>query len=269
VESTGYPPSMPSALLDALYAWLPVLEPRARRRRRTLALPFPAGWEEILQAEVPFWSRLSESRRARARPMIHAFVAEHRWVGAHGLEVSEEMQVVVAACAVRPVLNLGLEYYDHLSEIVLYAHDQLTVPEHGQGVLGLAHQHGVIVLSWPAVQEGLQSPTDGHDTALHEFVHLLDLADGSFDGAPPLRRAEDVGPWARTLAARFEAMREGSHTVLRDYAAHSPPEFFAVASEHFFERPAELRRAAPDLYAQLKRFYGWDPGRRAPTKVRR
>jgi len=75
-------------LLDALYAWLPVLEPRARRRRRTLAMPFPEGWEEILRAEVPFCSRLAERRGARGLPMIHAFVREHRWVGAHGFEVT-------------------------------------------------------------------------------------------------------------------------------------------------------------------------------------
>lgn len=260
---------MPSALLDALYAWLPVLEPRARRRRRALAEPFPGHWEPILREQVPFWIRWPESRRRQARPMVHAFVREHRWVGAHDLEVTEEMQVVISACAVRPVLHLGLEYYDHIAEVVVYAHDRLTVPGHGDGVLGLAHRHGVIVLSWPAVVQGLRAPTDGHDTALHEFVHALDLADGSFDGAPPLRKAEDVGPWARTLAARFDAMREGRRTVLRDYAAHSPPEFFAVASEHFFERPDELKRAAPDLYAELKRFYGWDPGRKPPTKVRR
>ena len=249
-----------ASFLDAFFEWLPVLEPTARRRRRLMEAPFPPAWEGILVARVPFWSRLTEARREVARPMIQAFVAEQTWVGAAGLELTIDMQVVIAACAVRPVLDLGLEYYDHLAEIVVYPFDELTVPGHGDGVLGLAHPHGVVVLSWPAVQRGLSTPTDGRDTALHEFVHALDLADGVFDGAPPLREREDLGPWARTLGRRFDAMQAGGPSVLRDYAAVSPPEFFAVASEHFFERPEELRRRAPDLFVQLERFYGWDPG---------
>lgn len=254
--------SSPAPLLARLYAWLPVLEPAARRRRRLMDQPFPPAWEALLVDQAPFWSRLGEARRSAARPMIVAFVAEQRWVGARGLEVTVDMQVVIAACAVRPVLDLGLEYYDHLSEIVIYPFDRLIVPGHGDDVLGLAHPHGVVVLSWPAVQRGLRAPTDGLDTALHEFVHAIDLADGRFDGAPPLRDRDDVGPWAQALGRRFDAMEAGAPSVLRDYALVSPAEFFAVASEHYFERPHELQRHMPDLYDQLRLFYGWDPAER-------
>lgn len=253
---------MASAALDALFAWLPALEPRARRRRRLLAAPWPAGWEEILREEAGFWRRLPEAERRRARPLIQAFLGEQRMVGAQGLVLDEEMKLLIAASAVRPVLHLGLEHYDHIREIVVYPYERLRPPGEGPDALGLAHAHGIIVLCWPAVLAGLRAAGDGHDTALHEFVHALDLADGVFDGAPALRRSEDLGPWARTLAARFDALRRGEDSPLRDYAAHSPPEFFAVASEHFFERPEELRRRVPDLYAELRRFYGWDPGRR-------
>lgn len=255
-------PSTTSPMLARLYAWLPVLEPAARRRRRLMDLPFPPAWEAILRQQAPFWSRLTDAHRSAARPMILAFVEEQRWVGARGLEVTVDMKVVIAACAVRPVLDLGLEYYDHLSEIVVYPFDRLTVPGHGEDVLGLAHPHGVVVLAWPAVQRGLAAPTDGLDTALHEFVHAIDLADGAFDGAPPLRERHDIGPWAQTLGRRFEAMEAGEPSVLRDYALVSPAEFFAVASEHYFERPEELRRHLPDLHAQLLKFYGWDPAER-------
>jgi len=250
---------MGGSLLDRFYAWLPALEPRSHKRQRLFDAPFPAHWRALLEREVPFWTRWPRALRDEAEPLIQAFEGEQRWVGAADLELTETMRVVISASAVRPVLRLGLEYYDHISEIVVYPYDHLVVPGHGAGVLGLAHPHGVIVLTWPAVLRGLARPADGRDTALHEFVHAIDLADGVMDGAPPLRQAQDFDPWARTLGRRFQAQQEGRDRVLRPYAGHSPPEFFAVASEHFFERPRQLRRRLPDLHAQLVRFYGWDP----------
>ncbi|MFT5684842.1 MAG: Mlc titration factor MtfA (ptsG expression regulator) [Myxococcota bacterium] len=247
-------------LLDRFFAWLPALEPRARKRQRLMDAPFPRHWRDILLARVPFWRDWTPALREEAEPLLQAFEGEQRWVGAGGLEVTEEMRVVISACATRPILRLDLELYDHLSEIVVYPYTRLTVPGHGENVLGVAHPHGVIVLTWPAVLRGLEAPEDGHDTALHEFVHALDMADGVMDGAPPLRSHEDYDPWARTLGARFDALQEGREHVLRPYGGESPAEFFAVASEHFFERPHELRQQLPDLHAVLVRFYGWDPG---------
>jgi len=247
--------------LDRFYAWLPALEPRAHKRQRLMDAPFPDHWRAILRREVPFWREWSAERRAEAEPLVQAFEGEHTWRGVKGLELTEAMRVVIAACAVRPVLRLGLDYYDHISAIVVYPYDRLEVPEHGDDVLGVAHPHGVVVLSWPAVQRGLRKPHDGLDTALHEFVHMLDLANGAMNGEPPLRTLTDLDPWARTLGRRFDAMQAGARTPLRDYAATSLAEFLAVASEHFFERPTDLKRRMPDLFAQLERFYGWDPSR--------
>jgi len=252
-------------LLDRLYAWLPVLEPRLHRRERVMAAPFPPAWRDILQDAVPFWRRWPAPVRAEAEPMIQAFVDEQTFTGVQGFEVTEAVKVILAACAVRPVLRMGLAFYDHLSEIVIYPHERLTVPGHGDQVLGAAHRHGVVVLSWPAVEKGLKRPNDGHDTALHEFAHIIDLADGSIDGVPPLRASAQHGPWLDALGSRLESMRRGEKSPLRDYAAHSLPEMFAVASEAFFERPAELRRRAPRLYRHLRRVYGWDPDERLPS----
>jgi Mlc titration factor MtfA (ptsG expression regulator) len=248
-----------SELLDRFYAWLPALEPRAHKRQRLMDTPFPSAWRDLLLREVPFWREWPATLRSEAEPMVQAFAGEHEMKGVQGLDLTEDMRVVIAACAVRPVLRLGLDYYDHISAIVVYPHDRLEVPGHGSDVLGVAHPHGVVVLSWPAVQRGLKKPHDGHDTALHEFVHMLDLANGAMNGEPPLRSLADLDPWARTLGRRFEAMQAGAPSPLRDYAAASPAEFLAVASEHFFERPRDLKRRMPDLFAQLERFYGWDP----------
>jgi MtfA peptidase len=246
-------------LLDRLFTWMPALEPTARKRERLLAAPFPADWDRLLASDVPFWRRWPEPTRALARPLLHAFVEEQRWHGAGGMDLDESKRVIIAACAVRPALHLGLGIYDHITEIVVYPQERLSVPGHGDHVLGVAHPHGVVVLSWPAVQRGLSRPDDGQDTALHEFVHALDLASGMMDGTPPLRQARDLDPWTATIGDRLGRVRRGEDTTLDPYAGTNEAELFAVASEHFFERPRELRRRLPTLYDHLARFYGQDP----------
>jgi Mlc titration factor MtfA (ptsG expression regulator) len=252
-------PDPSSIWLDQLYDWIPAIEPRGHRRDRLMAAPFPDPWRAILDRRVPFWRRWPAALQAEAEPLVHTFAAEQSFVGARDFVITDEVRVVIAACAVRPVLRLDLSLYDGVTEIVVYGFDRLTVPGHGGDVLGVAHHHGVVVLSWPAVLRGLERPDDGHDTALHEFVHAIDLADGQMDGKPPLRRRGDINLWLDTLGSRFAAQVAGAPTPLDPYAGTSMPEFFAVASEHFFERPDGLRRRLPDLFAQLERFYGWDP----------
>jgi Mlc titration factor MtfA (ptsG expression regulator) len=115
-----------------------------------------------------------------------------------------------------------------------------------------------VVLAWDAVLNGLRNPRDGHDTVVHELAHVLDRADGSFDGAPALRAGEHYRPWASVMQRHFERLRRRDRRlgkVLRDYGATNEAEFFAVSTEVYFERPDELRRRAPALFAELERFY--------------
>ena len=119
-----------------------------------------------------------------------------------------------------------------------------------------------MVLSWEDVLAGLADPCDGHDTAVHEFAHVLDRADGAFDGAPVLRARGDYQPWATAMSKRFAGLRRrgrAERAVLRRYGATDEAEFFAVATESFFERPTVMRQQTPDLYEVLARFYGFDP----------
>jgi len=231
-----------------------------RRRRRKLAVrPLPAEWTGWLDEHLPSWRQLSDEEQARFLELLKIFVWEKRFVGAGGLELTDEMKVVVGACAVRLVLHLDLDLYDRLTELVLYPYEELRDPSTGQAFLGSAHSHGAVVLSWPAVLQGLRDPHDGLDTATHELAHALDLSDGVFDGVPLLRSSEHYRPWAQVLGKCFQQLQARSSPVLRDYGASAPEEFFAVATEVYFERPAALRREAPDLYEELHRFYGWDP----------
>ena len=129
-------------------------------------------------------------------------------------------------------------------------------------ILGEAHTWGTVVLSWDSVTQGLADPRDGHDTATHEFAHVLDIADGRFDGTPVLSGHGRYAPWARVMTRHFERLRKGRRPegrVLRDYGATNEAEFFAVATEAFFEKPEQMKAKTPELYEELRQFYGWDP----------
>ena len=223
--------------------------------------PLPADWTGWLEARVPFFSALTVEERERFLRYLKAFVWSKHFFGAGGLELTDEHRVVIGAAAVRLVLHLDLSYYDRLTEIVVYPH-AYRHPDRTGAVLGEAQSWGTVVLSWPAVLNGMDDPKDGHDTALHEFAHVLDVADGSFDGTPELHRFGDYRSWAMVMSdAYLDLQRDAGRrrTVLREYGATNEAEFFAVASETFFEKPRQLREKAPDLYEELKSFYQVDP----------
>ena len=235
---------------------------RRFRRRRVRKQPVPPSWLDTLEQRAPFVARLSDDQRARLLGDMQVFIAEKHFLGAGGLEITEEMRVVIAASAARLTLHLNISLYDRLTEIIVYP-DAYRHPDQTEGaVLGEAHSWGTVVLSWRAVLEGLERPRDGHDTAVHEFAHVLDGVDGAFDGAPPLRAHDHYRPWAEVMSHHFDKLQRGSkkaRSVLRDYGATNEAEFFAVATEAFFERPERMREKTPDLYEEMRRFYGGDP----------
>ncbi len=232
------------------------------RQSRLMTRPLPTAWEGWLTEHVPFFPKLEGETRARFLRYLKAFVWSKHFFGAGGLEVTDEHRVVIGAAAVRLVLYLDLSFYDRLTEIIVYP-DAYRHPDENGVILGEAHTWGTVVLSWAAVIGGMAVPDDGHDTALHEFAHVLDIADGTFDGTPDLHRFGDHRAWARVMSREFLELREDTDShrrnVLREYGATNEAEFFAVASETFFEKPAKLRAAAPELYDELSRFYRIDP----------
>jgi MtfA peptidase len=238
---------------------------RRWRRRRLAARELPGQWISILEERVPFFSEIEEPLRARFLDDVKIFVWEKHFIPAGGLEMTDEIRVVIAAAAVRLVLHLDISYYDRLTEIVVYPSHYKNPNREEMVVFGEAHQWGTVVLSWDAVTHGLADPNDGHDTATHEFAHVLDRATGRFDGTPNLRASSHYRCWARVMSEHFLNLRSGEGPgahVLRDYGAQNEAEFFAVATETFFERPKELARRAPELYRELRRFYGFDPAAR-------
>ena len=234
---------------------------RKLKRRRLSKKAFPPEWVRILEERVPFYDNLPGDLQHSFREKLKVFVLEKHFIGADGLEVTGEMKVVIAAAAVRLILHLDLSFYDRLTEIVVYP-GHYRHKNDDAVMLGEAHHWGTVVLSWPAVEHGLRNPCDGHDTAAHEFAHVLDRATGHFDGTPPLRATEDYRAWGRIMSHHFLRLKRGSpreYAVLRGYGAKNEAEFFAVATESFFEKPVLMKKATPDLYAALQKFYGFDP----------
>lgn len=223
--------------------------------------PLPPDCYDWLSQHVPFFPGLKGEVRERFLDYLKAFAFSKHFIGAGGLELTDEHRFVISAAAVRLVLHLDLSYYDRLTEIIVYPYIYRH-PDRTGAILGEAQQWGTVVLSWPAVLQGMANPEDGHDTALHEFAHVLDVADGSFDGTPELHRFGDYRSWARIMSREFLELRnEAGHprAVLREYGATDEAEFFAVASEAFFETPRQIKEKAPELYNELQKFYRVDP----------
>ena len=265
-------------------AWL-VLAPLWRRRRRAarMAEPLGAAARAAIARNVPAAARLPAELRARHEALVNAFVAEKQFVGCNGLAVTDEIRATVAALAC--LLVLGRRgHYDELHSVLVYptafwvedeVEDEAGVVERRRRVLsGEAWEASRIILSWEDVLEAARFPGEGYNVALHEFAHYLD-AEGLGLAAPPPaplptapqrttdRPVRPVAAWADDLVAEFEtlldAVDRGEYTFLDPYAAEDEAEFFAVATEDFFERAGELRAAHPRLYALLQEFYGLDP----------
>ena len=223
--------------------------------------PLPPEWPAWLEKHAPFFAELEGELRERFLSYLRAFVWDKHFFGAGGLQLTDEHRVAIAAAAVRLVLHLDLSYYDNLTEIIVYPSDYHH-PDSEAVIFGEAQQWGTVVLSWDAVLDGMANQMDGHDTALHEFAHVLDVADGEFDGTPELHRFGDYRAWARVMSKEYLKLRHDAprrKTVLREYGATDEAEFFAVASETFFEKPRQLKEKAPELYEELARFYRVEP----------
>jgi Mlc titration factor MtfA (ptsG expression regulator) len=241
---------------------------------------FPQPWEEILRERFPIYAQLSELDRGELKSRIQQFLGAKRFEGCAGLVVTDEIRVAVAAQACLLLLHRGTDCYEGLRSILLYPSTYFArtscqisrgvVSEEESARLGESWQYGAIVLSWDSVRAGAANAFDGHNVVFHEFAHALDQEDGYADGAPilgrgmgPMERVGAYRSWVRVLAEEYAQLHrrseKGRKTVLDAYAGSHPAEFFAVATECFFEKPRQLLRKHPQLYAEMQRFYRQDP----------
>ncbi len=235
---------------------------RARRRRRLLAQAFPDSWRAILEKRVDFYRQLDKEERRRFEQQVQIFLAEKRVTGIK-TEIDDTIRVLAAASAIIPIFGFQGWEYHNLEEVLIYpgAFDQ-NFRQEGRhrdvlGMVGDGAMSRVVILSKPALLSGFNSQRDGHNTGIHEFTHLIDASDGAYDGVPALLDRRYVLPWLDLVHQQMKRISKG-RSALRAYGATNKEEFFAVASEYFFERPKELKKDDPELYEMLTRIFRQD-----------
>jgi Mlc titration factor MtfA (ptsG expression regulator) len=242
-----------------------------RRWFRPSPPSFDASWGALLEREFAHWTLLDTAELERMRPLVARFVHETNWEAARGMDLTEDVKVIIAAQATMLLLGLEIdEYFDVSSVIVHRATVKLTgshrsaagtMSDAPQHLAGQATPKGPVVLSWTAVRRGARFPQHGQNVVYHEFAHRLDMLDGITDGTPPLGSDEATARWTEVCTPAYHRVVAGE-SVLRPYAGNNPAEFFAVATETFFNRPHDLLEHESALYAELRRFYGQDPAAR-------
>lgn len=246
---------------------------RGLQRRRALGAPFPENWLPILRNNLPIYAKLPQPLQLELQRHVQRFLYDKTFVGCAGLQVTEEMRVTIAACACLLLLNRPSLAYRHVRWIYLYpaefvVHHSVAdasgvVSNARRRLVGEAWHNGRVILSWDDVRKGVYDFNDGHNVVLHEFAHQLDNESGGANGAPLLYSKGAYGSWALVMSREYNTLREhvyfGKKTVLDAYGAESPAEFFAVATETFFEEPHGLSAEHPELYEQLHSYYQTDP----------
>jgi Mlc titration factor MtfA (ptsG expression regulator) len=247
---------------------------RSRKRARLRARPFPDAWRRIVERNVPVVCRLPPADRDELFGHMQVFLAEKHFEGCGGLELTDEIRVTIAAQACLLLLHRDTDYYPLLTSILVYPTTYVVPSEHALGdgiweetddeLLGhTSRSLSALVLAWDSSLHGARGLDDGENVVLHEFAHQLDFESGGVDGTPALDSRQQYASWARVLGAEYEALRKASDagrpSVLDDYGGENPAEFFAVATEAFFERPVELRAKHAALYEELRAFYQQDP----------
>jgi Mlc titration factor MtfA (ptsG expression regulator) len=235
----------------------------------------PDDWEQIARRRVAYWSVLSPAEQERLAELAAHLVETKRWEAARGFTMTDEVMVTIAVQA--SVLGLGLDetYFGKVGSIIVHPttfaipgprassiHGMLadgSAPLHGE-----AHQdRGPLLLAWDQVSFGARHRGRGRNVVLHEFAHKIDMLDGTVDGTPPLPDQAALDRWISVCTAELARMRsDDAESLLDDYAATDPGEFFAVATEVFFDRPIELRTERRELYDVLAGFYQQDPAAR-------
>jgi Mlc titration factor MtfA (ptsG expression regulator) len=216
---------------------------------------------------------LSASEVERMEALVGGFFHDTRWEAANGFELTDDVRVLISAQASMLLLGLEIDEYPQLTSVIVHPSTVRLHGEHSVGgglrrsgtqtLAGQAHYRGPVVLSWAAARRGARFPAGGQNVVYHEFAHQLDMLDGITDGTPPLDDDAAREHWVEVCTVAYDSVRAEGSPVLRSYAGTNPAEFFAVATEVFFNRPLEVREHEPALYQALRGFYHQDPAARA------
>jgi Mlc titration factor MtfA (ptsG expression regulator) len=234
---------------------------KLRRKREIQAYRLPAGSRSLLEKNVPFYRALDKKSKAVFEERVRDFLAN---VSVRGVdvEIKDLDKLLVASGAIIPIFSFPDWKYNNIAEVLLYNgafNADYSTEAEGRNILGMVGDgamHRNMIISLPALRSSFQHGANGHNTIIHEFVHLIDKADGSTDGVPEyLLATPAVIPWLKKIRANIQAIRQAGRSDIDRYAATNEAEFFAVISEYFFEQPDKLRAHHPDLYAMLEEMF--------------
>jgi Mlc titration factor MtfA (ptsG expression regulator) len=241
-------------------------------RRRGL----PDDWVDIVEDHVAVWHELDDDERTLLGATSDWLLRHKHWEAAQGFALDDEITVTLAVQAALLVLRLSVDEYREVSAIIVYPTAMQsrgvyagpvrgTVTDGVVPVLGEAHgRRGPVLLAWDEAREAARNPGRGHNVVFHEFAHKLDMLDDLLDGTPPLGRRGDVARWVEVCTEAYDALRAGiERPPLQPYGATNPAEFFAVATEAFFDVPVALVEHEPGLYEVMRDFYKQDPAARS------
>ena len=235
----------------------------------------PDDWVEVVEEHVAVWRLLSDDERDTLAADAHWLLRHKHWEAAYGFELTDAITVTIATQAALLVLGLDVDELREVSAVIVYPSAMQsrgeragpilgTVSDGPLPILGEAHERrGPVLIAWDEAHAAASDPGHGHNVVLHEFAHKLDMVDRAVDGTPLLGRRVDHARWFEVCTEVFESMSAGvDRPPLDPYGATNPAEFFAVATEVFFDVPTQLARHEADLYAVLRDYYGQDPAMR-------
>ena len=231
-----------------------------KRNQSNNVISLPGNFRALLNEHVVFYRQLNDAGKLRFENRIKEFLSYVR-IHAVNTEMDDLDKLLVASSAVIPVFNFNWHYYN-LRDVLLYGdtfnQEEFSVTAAERNVLGMVGtgaMERMMILSKPALRAGFKYENSVHNTGIHEFVHLLDKADGAADGIPEqLLSKQYTIPWIKYMNEELDKMREGNSDI-NIYGATSKAEFFAVASEYFFGAPGLFQRNHPELFALMEKIF--------------
>jgi len=229
---------------------------------------------------VAYWNVLDAEERQRLTELAEFIVATKRWEAANGFTLTDDVVVTIAMEAAVLVLGLDESYFGKVTTIIVHPTTFSIPGPHATEILGMVdagprpllgeahHDRGPMLLAWDQVRSAARHRGRGRNVVWHEFAHKVDMLDGVVDGTPLMPDREALDRWVEVCATELALLRSGEGgNLIDEYGATDPGEFFAVATEVFFDLPLELRAEKPQLYEVLSNFYRQDPASREPIRT--
>jgi len=257
-----------SLLTTALVFWLP-----RYRLQRAIRQPFPANYSRILRRNIPAYAGMPAHLQLQLKRLIKQFLHQKKFIGCDDFRMNDEVRVTIAGKACMLLLNRPASVFPDLKLVLVYPSAFIAprtelgmggiVTHANQTLSGESWSDGRVILAWDHVQPKGDDVVDGHNVVLHEFAHQLDSETGPTNGAPRLMSKARYQRWSAVMMREYQKLQQaaGYHmdSVLDYYGATSPAEFFAVATEAFYEKSWEMAEFHPELFAELREYYRVDP----------